>query len=283
MSDRRYRLLAGIYQAASIPFVALFTLDPRYLHRAYRMTLWRRLRLVYRLWRNTREVETGISYKAHAAMAAKLFSLPPEQPGVVVECGCWKGGTSANLSIICGIAGRNLILYDSFAGLPAPEPGDRYASALTEGHYHGDLDTVRANVARLGSIDRCEFRKGWFQDTLPGHSEPIVLMYLDVDYQRSLHDCVVNLWGHLADNGFCFIDEFVLLDYCGLFWSESFWSTYFNTTPPGLVGSGSGVGVGQYYLGPFDWRVDPTSVAYTSKAFSGYWGFTPEDGTSDGS
>jgi hypothetical protein len=46
------------------------------------------------------------------------------------------------------------------------------------------------------------------------------------------------------------------------------------------MGSGTGVGVGQYYLGPWPEMVngppipqEPTSVAYTRKDFSGYWGF----------
>lgn len=270
-------LFADLYNVWSIPFVAKYTLNPRYLHPHYRMSWRRRLSLVYRLWRTTRHVETGISYKAHAAMAAKLLQMPPSEPGIVVECGSWKGGTSTNLSLICEVAGRQLVVYDSFEGLPAPEPGDRHARPESEGLLCGDLETVRGNIERYGRIDRCEFRKGWFADTLPSHTEPIALMFLDVDYQRSLHDCVTNLWPHLGDNGYCFIDEFVLLDYCGLFWSELFWSKYFGTTPPGLMGSGTGVGVGQYYLGPFDWQVNPTSVAYTRKDFSGFWGFEPLD------
>lgn len=270
---RRIRSWQELLHVASIPLLAIFTLDPRTLHPSYRMTLRRRLALVFRLWRNTRRIETGISYKAHVAMAAKLLATPPEVDGVVVECGSWNGGTTANLSLICRVAGRQLIVYDSFEGLPAAEPGDRHARPEARGLYCGDLDTVRSNVSRYGDISRCEFRQGWFADTLPHHDRRIVLMYLDVDFQSSLHDCVVNLWPHLTRKGYTFVDEYVLLDYCGLFWSESFWERHFAARPPGLMGSGTGVGVGQYYLGPFDWSVDPTSVAYTRKDFSGLWGY----------
>jgi O-methyltransferase len=270
---RRVRSVAEVLHVMSIPLLALVTLDRRTLHPAYGMTLWRRLRLVIRLYRNTRVIETGISYKAHVAMAAKLLSTPPDVGGVVVECGSWKGGTTANLSLICRAAHRQLVVYDSFQGLPPAEPGDRHAKPEAQGMFCGDLDTVRRNVERYGDISRCEFRKGWFVDTLPHHTEPIVLTYLDVDFQSSLHDCVVHLWPHLAPRGHLFIDEYVLLDYCGLFWSESFWERHFGTRPPGLMGSGTGVGLGQYYLGPFDWTVDPTSVAYTRKDFSGWWGY----------
>lgn len=270
---RRIRSLTELYHLASIPFLVIWTLDRRRLHPAHRMTFWRRLRLVVRLYRNTRRIETGISYKAHVAMAATLLATPPEVDGVVVECGSWKGGTSANLSLICAAAGRRLVIYDSFQGLPAAEEGDRHARPEAQGLFAGDLETVRRNIERHGDLSRCELRPGWFADTLPYHTEPIVLVYLDVDFQSSLHDCIVNLWPHLTERGHVFVDEYVLLDYCGLFWSESFWEQHFGVRPPGLMGSGTGVGLGQYYLGPFDWTVDPTSVAYTRKDFSGWWGY----------
>ena len=94
---RRIGSLAEFYHAASIPWVATFTLNKRYLHPDYNLTWWKRLRLVFRLWRNTRRIETGTSYKAQAAIAAKLFEIPRAVPGVVVECGCWKGGSTTNL------------------------------------------------------------------------------------------------------------------------------------------------------------------------------------------
>ena len=57
-------------------------------------------------------------------------------------------------------------------------------------------------------MERCTFRKGWFSETLPYHSEPVVLCFLDVDFQASLHDCVTNLWPHLTDRGYLFVDEY---------------------------------------------------------------------------
>lgn len=209
-------------------------------------------------------------------MAAKLLSMDPKTPGVVVECGCWLGGTSTNLSLICELVGRRLFVYDSFQGLPPAPAGDRHAKPDSEGWFRGDIEIVRANISRHGRAEICRLVPGWFADTLPHHREPIALMFLDVDYQSSLHDCIVNLWPHLDDRGYVFVDEFALLDYCGLFWSESFWKKHFDATPPGLMGSGTGVGVGQYFLGPFDWRTDPTSVAYTRKDFSGFWGYDPQ-------
>lgn len=275
VTERRLNSLVAWFHFLSIPWLATFTLDKRYLHPTYRMGWWRRFHLVFRLWKNTRRIRTGISYKAHVAMAAALLRLPPDEPGVVVECGSWLGGTSTNLSIICDITGRKLVVYDSFEGLPEPVPGDAHARPEARGLFAGDEQTVRANIDRHGKLDCCELRSGWFHQSLPLHEEPIVLMFLDVDFQSSLHDCVVNLWPHLTAQGYVFVDEFVFLDYCALFWSEPFWMQNFGTAPPGLMGSGTGIGLGQYYFGPFDWKVDPTSVAYTRKDFCGRWTFEP--------
>ena len=40
--------------------------------------------------------------------------------GAVVECGCFKGGSTATLSVACKKAGRTLNVFDSFCGLPEP-------------------------------------------------------------------------------------------------------------------------------------------------------------------
>jgi O-methyltransferase len=272
---RPTRSLRDAYDAASLVPLVRVLLDDRRIHPAYQMTWPKKLKLATQMYRNRMHIRAGTSYKAHLAMAAALLSIPPDTEGVVVECGCWFGGSTANLSLVCDIVDRELIVYDSFEGLPEGVPGDKYAPPEARGLFRGDLDVVRDNVARYGAIERCRFRKGWFNDTLPNHREPVVLCFLDVDYQASLHDCVVNLWPHLTDQGYVFIDEYVLLDYCALFFSEQFWSENFDAPPPGLMGVGTGVGVGQYYLWPFDWSADPGSVAYTRKDFYARWDYRP--------
>ncbi len=273
------RRLARLWSIVSWPPTVLFLfLDPR-IHPAYRLSWRKRLRLAVRMWRTTRGVWTGTSPKAHLAMAVKLLEIPPQVEGVVVECGCYMGGSTANLSLVCEIVGRKLIVYDSFEGLPAPTGNDRYARQRQTGFLEAPIDTVKDNVRRFGAIGVCEFRKGWFSETLPNHSEPIALAFLDVDYQASLDDCIRNLWPHLTERGYVFIDEYIFTEFCGLFWSERYWRETFDTTPPGLIGAGSGVGVGQFYLGPateWNWAQEPGSVAYTRKDLSGHWDYDPD-------
>lgn len=267
------RSLSDLFDVLTLPLLAHWVLDPKILHPAYGMTLGKRLGLALRIYANATRVRAGTSWRAHLAMAAKILSIPPEVKGAVVECGCWLGGTTVNLSLACDIAGRDLIVYDSFEGLPEGEAGDRFAFAGTAGFFKGALQTVRDNVSRYGAPERVQFRKGWFKDTLPSHTEPVVLAFLDVDHQASLTDCVVNLWPHLTDQGYVFIDEYLYLDYCALFFSERFWKETFDAPPPGLIGAGSGVGLGQYWLGPVGGPRNPMSVAYTRKDFRALWDY----------
>lgn len=283
---RRATPIRHFYDFASIPLVALFTLSNKRIHPAYRMSAARKLWLVWRLYRNTRSVGTGISYRAHVAMASKLLEIPPTTEGVVVECGAFKGGTTTNLSLLCDVVGRTLVVYDSFEGLPVPKPNE-VANPGSAGWLRGELDEVRRNVDHYGVLERCEFRKGWFSETLPDHSEPIVMAVLDVDFESSLYDCILNLWPHLVDQGLVFLDEFTSLSYCALFFSERFWFERFDSPPPGLMGAGTGIGLGQFYLGPkppgsfgFDFAVPfqhPASIAYTCKSFHGHWTYYPKD------
>jgi len=247
------------------------------------MTWFRKFKLGLKMYRNTKHIKTGTSFKAHLVMALKLLEIPPDIKGDVIECGCWKGGSSTNLSLICDIVGRKLKLYDSFEGLPEPDPNERCDKPDSKKWFRGTLDEVKDNIRRYGVYDRCEFYKGWFKDTLPDLTGPVVLAFLDVDYESSLHDCVLNIWPHLTEKGYMFVDDCLLMDICALFYSEKYWQKYFNRTPPGLIGAGTGLALGEFYIGPFDKLFgvqgfqQTTGAAYTRKDFSGHWTYYPDE------
>src|SRR5687767_9684571 len=134
------------YDALSVPIAGYFLFDGHTIHPSYRMTVRERIKLALRMYRNTKHIPSATSYRAHLAMAVKLLEIPPEVEGVVVECGCWQGGSTANLSLVCDIIGRDLIVYDSFEGLPPPTDADKYANERTEGLFRGELETVQAHV-----------------------------------------------------------------------------------------------------------------------------------------
>lgn len=284
---RLVKFLRDSFGFLSIPLSILFLTYSYKVNSAYGMTWGKRIGLGFRFWRNHKKVKSGTSWRAHLVMAMRLLEIPRSVKGSVVECGSWKGGATVNLSLICEITGRDLIVYDSFEGMPAPSAGDRVAEKTFEngfipGILAGSLDEVTEAVSRYGSIDVCTFHPGWFEATLPHHQGDIVLAFWDVDFFSSLHDCLINLWPHIIDGGFVFMDEYLNIDYCAVFYSEKFWDKYFSCVPPGLIGIGTGIQVGMFYTDPTI-RMDPRmllsadSIAYCIKGSRAVWDYYPDE------
>ncbi len=276
------RFFKKAYFVLSVPIAILFILNSKQIHKDYKLNVIKKLYLGFRMFLNTLRIQTFTSYKAHLAMGLKILEAPPDVPGDIIEFGTWKGGCAANLSLVCKIVGRKLVIYDSFEGLPEGDPDDREAKYYEKGDFCGTLEEVKRNISKHGNIESCEFIKGWFKDTLPHLDSPILLAFLDVDLEESLDTCVKHIWPHLVDEGYIFIDEFHGPDYCALFYSEKYWKKNFDQTPPGLIGAGTGLPLGDFYIGPWSERhTHPTwhanAGAFTRKDMSGYWAYYPDE------
>lgn len=282
------RFLRQAYELLSLPVALLYLCYSQRVNPHYKMGYLKRMALGFRFWRNHRRIETGTSWRAHIVMAMHLLELPPETPGDVVECGCWKGGATANLSLVCAITGRTLLVYDSFEGMPPPTSGDwvaqgAFSQGFQPGQLQGTLQEVKENVSRYGQVKSCRFIKGWFSDSLPAHNSDIAMLFLDVDFCASLHDCLQHLWPRLRKGGYLFLDEYILLPYCAVFFSEKYWSKYFNEAPPGLLGVGTGIQVGMYFtqlnalFQPGHAQASPASIAYSVKGTRALWDYYPDE------
>jgi O-methyltransferase len=138
-------------------------------------------------------------------------------PGDFVECGVYKGGMTAKLSLLANTLDRRLYAYDSFQGLPDPTrygTGDQVATYVQKFRrgmrYRGGLPEVRATVFRYGALARCEFRPGWFEQSFArptGHPAAIAFAFIDVDLTRSVRECLGFVWPRLAPGGILFCHE----------------------------------------------------------------------------
>lgn len=146
-----------------------------------------------------------------AAIASAVLARPSLQ-GDVVECGCFKGGSTARLSLACARARRKLVVYDSFEGLPTPEPWDarheiRRPRVFAAGEYAATLDEVRANVAAAGAPEVCTYVPGWFEETMAHVPDDVAVAFVDADLTESIRVAVAALWPRLVAGGVLFIHD----------------------------------------------------------------------------
>jgi O-methyltransferase len=170
------------------------------------------------------------------AVASAIFDTPTRVDGVVVEAGCFKGGSTVKLSIAAKLAHRKLVVFDSFAGLPNPKSSDRMDFYKTE--YAGPLDEVRDNVKRYGEISACEFRKGWFSDTMPSFTEPIAVAFVDADLSDSVRTCLKYLYPLLVPGGVIFSHDGHVPTCVAVMQDRTFWRDEVGVEAPLIPGLG---------------------------------------------
>lgn len=235
----------------SLPVILRF-LASREVGRHYDIGPTRKLALLWRFSRNTRRVETLSDVREHMELAAAILRLPPSVKGDVVECGCYVGGSSVNLSLVCAMVGRRLLICDSFEGLPEPEEYDREHLAVHVGHvdtyYKGrfaaSLELVKANLARHGNLGVCDFRVGFFDKTMPGLDRDVVMAFLDVDLIDSLKPCLEGLWPRMQPGCRVYVHEARNIPLVALFFDNAWWQQHLAEDAPGFVGSGVGLPLG---------------------------------------
>lgn len=153
-------------------------------------------------------------------------------PGCFVECGVWKGGSSAIMALAIQHARqqRHLHLFDSFEGLPEPSEKDGETAAIySGGRNQGKLATVNQCRAGLDEVrhlildeikmppNLTHFHIGWFQNTVPVDAAqlgPIALLRLDGDWYESTKVCLEHLYPLLSPGGIIVLDDYFCWEGC---------------------------------------------------------------------
>ncbi len=208
-----------------------------------------RKHLLKRFARIQKKITCGHSPFQFVLMAEYILGL--DVPGPIVECGCYKGGSTAKLSLLAEHTRRKLYVFDSFQGLPEPknereayvrqdrEYGQKYR--FQAGQYRGTLDEVKNNVARYGCLDVCELIPGFFSESLDGFDANPAFIFIDVDLVSSARDCIKVLWPHLKPGGLFFTHEAMYPGYIMGILDRRWWRENLNQCPPVIFGAGSGL------------------------------------------
>lgn len=211
--------------------------------------------------RNTQAIESGTAPIVHVLLAQEILSIPPAVEGSVVECGVWKGASTASLSLICRRVGRRLKVCDSFQGLPDDETRlhkgmhSRVYGYYQQGMFCGPLEEVRENLRNFGALEVCDFIPGFFSESLNALDGPVAFAFLDVDLESSTRDCLRALWPRLVEQGAIYSDDAGDLDVVRVYFDEPWWREQFGIDAPGFVGSGCGLPLSPSY----------SSLGYTRK------------------
>ncbi len=218
----------------------------------YNLGFFGKIKLLFQIYRVKKNIQTASSCYEHVQMALAILKIPASTKGAVVEAGCFKGGSTASLSLVCALTGRRLIVFDSFCGLPEPEPDDKVhhcphinkTPVYTKGAYAGSLEEVKNNIKKYGCLDVCEFVEGYYEQTMPEFfkkfNDKLVFVFVDVDLRHSLETCVLHLWPFLEEGCLFFTHEAPHLEMASLFFERDWWSEKLGSFAPSLIGAGCG-------------------------------------------
>jgi len=165
-------------------------------------------------------------HKLFALIVATRYVVDNAVPGAVVECGVWRGGSMqavARTLLARGVTDRDLHLFDTFDGMPAPTEVDRRHDGKPavevlarrpdrsgRAWAIAGLDDVRACMAETGyPADRVHFHRGLVQDTIPAEApEPIAILRLDTDWYDSTRHELEHLYERVVSGGVLLIDDY---------------------------------------------------------------------------
>jgi O-methyltransferase len=177
----------------------------------------RRYQEIYEEYRTLTMVPREM-FVENLALCARYGDLP----GVVVECGVWRGGMIAGMAEMLG-SERTYYLFDSFEGLPPADLDkdgqravDRWADQTHPfGILQAEMELANTAMRRAGARSY-ELIRGWYKDTLPGFvpPAPIAVLRLDADWYTSTMQCLESLYPRVQEGGLILLDDYYAWDGC---------------------------------------------------------------------
>jgi len=136
--------------------------------------------------------------------------------GDFVECGTFKGGSAAVLSMCMG-EGRHMWLYDSFKGMPETIDRDGQEAAKYVGACAATVEDVKEAMRAISVPDASySIIEGWFEDTFKARNLPerVALLHCDADWYNSVHLVLNTFYDRIPDGGCIILDDFGYWEGC---------------------------------------------------------------------
>lgn len=144
-------------------------------------------------------------------------------PGDFVETGVWRGGCGILMRAVLAATEdetRKVWLFDSFQGLPEPDPqsfpADEGDVLWAYSYLAVSLDQVKSNFERYELLDeRTHFIPGWFRKTIPkAELDGISVLRLDGDLYESTWLVLTHFYEKVSSGGFIIIDDYGAITAC---------------------------------------------------------------------
>jgi len=136
-------------------------------------------------------------------------------PGDFVECGSFKGGSSAILSQYMGQE-RHLWIYDSFQGMPQTTEKDGETAKECIGLCAAKAADVVEIMNKIGTLSsQYTIIEGWFSDSFQERlPEKVALLHCDADWYESVTLVLETFYDRIPDGGCIILDDFGFWEGC---------------------------------------------------------------------
>lgn len=208
-----------------------------------RTTFFDRFHLIWSFYKISYYVDCPHTEHELLTIARRILNLGTTVPGIIVEAGAFHGGSTAKLSLVAKLSNRNLAVFDSFEGMPANS--EMHGKSIfgrehhfPQGSHSVGLEEVRDAVRTYGDIARCQFHKGWLNETLPLLKDTVAAACINVDLEQSTKDCIHYLYPLMSPGGILFSQDAHFPWIIKLLQSETFWSHEVGIVKPVMEGLG---------------------------------------------
>lgn len=232
-------LSSSLYDTDSSFITAVHFLRKKYS----RLQTLDKCKLIYQYLQISRQVDCPHKQSEILNFVDHLLSLDPDSNGVIVEAGCYQGGSTSKFSLVTHLLGKQLYVFDSFQGIPRHDEDhgiNIYGNPVSfaEGEYACGKDHVIGNISKFGEVGSCQFIEGLFDDTMPDFNQPVDAVYLDVDLVSSTKTCLRYLYPLLRPGGYIFSQDGHLPLVLKLLDDDSFWQQEMACAKPEISGLG---------------------------------------------